>query len=361
VRVCPQCGVSNQDADEFCGNCGTYLGQLPDAGAPGPQRPTAADGRPTSTPRPTTQRRAAAATYGPPTTAGPTAAAAGPTSTTDPGATTSPPTTANPDADPPADQPRAVQPGKPVARRPQPGPPAATPAQSGAPCPNCGTLNPPDRRFCRHCGIPLTEPAPAAGSPPWWRRIRLRRWIRLPAGSRWIRRTVALVVLAALAVAGVMLAPAGRGLIEDGRDKLATPQPLSPSRVTASAAVPGHPAAAAVDGVTNRYWGAPKLGDSIDFTFPRPFRLLAIVIHPGASINPDAYGAQARPSELDVVVTSSGGKTRDLHISLADRPGPQQTDTGISEVVRIRFVVRAAAGLSRGRHIALGEVEFFRR
>jgi hypothetical protein len=168
-------------------------------------------------------------------------------------------------------------------------------------------------------------------------------------------------LLGALVVAGLALAPAGRGAIEDVRDKLATPQPISPTQATASASVPGHPAAAAVDGVTNRYWGAPKLGDSIEFAFPQPFRLLAIVITPGASTTPDGYRQQARPADLDVIVTSNDGHTRGLHVSLADRPGPQQTDTGISNVVRIRLVIRTAAGLRPGRHIALGEVEFFRR
>jgi hypothetical protein len=377
--------VSNQDTDDFCGNCGTYLGRQPAAGGTGPRRPTAASRRP-----------AASADYRPATTADPaapsTAATAGfPAGDADhrpgttapdspapgsPGASSpapgspgssSDPAVPEPAADaqppavpPPSEQPRAVRPGKPIARRPPPSPAAAAPAERGTPCPNCGTLNSPDRRFCRHCGTLLGEPAPAARPQPWWRRVRLRR-LGLPAGSRWLRRVVTLGLLGALVVAGLMLAPAGRGAIEDVRDKLATPQPVSPSQVTASASVPGHPAAAAVDGVTNRYWGAPKLGDSIEFAFSRPFRLLAIVITPGASTTPDGYTRQGRPADLDVIVTSSGGHTRSLRVNLADRPGPQQTGTGISDVVRLRLVIRTAAGLTPGRHIALGEVEFFRR
>jgi hypothetical protein len=170
-----------------------------------------------------------------------------------------------------------------------------------------------------------------------------------------------LLLLAALVVAGIALYPTARGIVEDARDKRATPQPVSPSKVTANAAVPGHPAADAADGTTNRYWGAPRLGDSVEFTFAQPFRLLTIVIHTGASTRPEVFSQQARPSELDAIVTSAGGQTRSLRIDLADRPGPQETDTGISDVVRIRLVVRAAAGLGAGRHIALGEVEFFRR
>ncbi|MFD4888721.1 zinc-ribbon domain-containing protein, partial [Kitasatospora sp. NPDC058402] len=26
MRTCPECGVANEDGDDFCGNCGAYLG-----------------------------------------------------------------------------------------------------------------------------------------------------------------------------------------------------------------------------------------------------------------------------------------------------------------------------------------------
>ncbi|MFD1150729.1 zinc ribbon domain-containing protein, partial [Saccharothrix hoggarensis] len=55
VRQCPQCGAPVPDGDDFCGNCGTYLGwadQLPtepdlpqltlDSVLPDPAPPTAA-------------------------------------------------------------------------------------------------------------------------------------------------------------------------------------------------------------------------------------------------------------------------------------------------------------------------------
>jgi len=102
-----------------------------------------------------------------------------------------------------------------------------------------------------------------------------------------------------------------------------------------------------------------KLG--AEFTFAQPFRLLGVVIHTGASTRREDFDQQARPAALDLVVTTSDGTTTTLPVSLADQPGPQTTDTRISNVVTIRVVIRGAAGLTPGRHIALGEIEFFKR
>ncbi len=103
------------------------------------------------------------------------------------------------------------------------------------------------------------------------------------------------------------------------------------------------------------------MGDAVEFTFAQPFRLLSVVVHTGASAQPEQFREQARPTAVDLVVTSSGGVTRTIAVTLNDQPGPQRTDTGISDVVAVRLVVKSAAGLGAGRHVALGEVEFFRR
>ena len=50
-----------------------------------------------------------------------------------------------------------------------------------------------------------------------------------------------------------------------------------------------------------------------------------------------------------------------LSIDLADKPGSQSFDTGISNVTTVRVVIRAAAGIGAGKDIALGEIEFFKR
>lgn len=247
-----------------------------------------------------------------------------------------------------------VLPGRPQARRPLPS--AAEEVEVVGPaCPVCGTANPPDRKFCRRCATPLH---PVVDRPGTTRR---RRWRWRGDRSRWLRRLVALIVVVLVVVAAVVFFPQATALWEDLRDRLATPAPMAVDGVTASASVPQHPASGAVDALTNRYWGTTGRGQSIDFTFAEPFRLLSVVVHTGASTEEDVFASQARPSALDMVVTSEDGQTRTIPITLADDPGPQTTDTGISDVVRISLVVRAVAGAAPGRHVALGEVEFFRR
>jgi hypothetical protein len=116
-----------------------------------------------------------------------------------------------------------------------------------------------------------------------------------------------------------------------------------------------------VDGLSNRDWGAPAVGDAVEFTFAKPMRLLSVVLHTGAGVQEEEFFGQARATALDMVVTSADGVSRTVPVPLADKAGPQRVDTAVSGVVRVRLVVKAAAGLEPGRHIALGEVEFFRR
>jgi hypothetical protein len=344
MRSCPNCGVPNAESDEFCGNCGTYLDWLPENAGRPPRpdaaQPAAAAAQPAAVEPDAVQPDAVGADAVEP------AAAAG--------ADAARPAAADRSG---ADQPGAVQPARPVAPRPPPVTATWSVAGDGPPCRVCGTPNATGRRFCRHCGSLLAPPAPAPRRA-WWRRLRLPR---VGLSSTLLRRLVALAVLGALAVAGVLLYPHGRNLVQDVRDKRATPQQVRPTSVTADAAVPRHPAAAAADGATNRYWGAPRVGDSVDFAFAHPFRLLTLVIHTGASTDPDQFGTQARPTRLQVTAITASGQRRTIQVDLADHPGPQEHDTGLGDVVRVHVVIQAAAGLTRGRHIALGEVEFFGR
>jgi hypothetical protein len=73
----------------------------------------------------------------------------------------------------------AEQQARPPAVRPEAVPAAVEPG--GALCPQCGTANPPGRRFCRRCGGALTvaggelEPAlVAAPRPSFWQRLKAR-------------------------------------------------------------------------------------------------------------------------------------------------------------------------------------------
>lgn len=297
MRTCTNCGATVAETDEFCPNCGTYLAWL---------KPDKDE-------------------------------------------------TPAPEPEPDVEQPQAVPPAQPVAPQRTSTRPAATePVGDGPVCPHCGTVNRAGAKFCRTCGTALTEaPAPR----PAARRRRAHR----TGGSPWPRRIVALVVVAALVVAGFVLAPYIGNVAQTVLDKLGTPASISPTKVTGSADVPGHPFGAAVDGVSNQYWGAPSVGDWVQFRFQQPFRLVGVIITPGASTDPTAFAQQARPTKVDLDITTSSGTTTTLPIVLADKPGPETTNTGVSDVVMIRLVIVAAADQRPGRSIALGEIEFFKR
>ncbi|MFC9930786.1 NADase-type glycan-binding domain-containing protein [Streptomyces sp. NPDC127190] len=254
-----------------------------------------------------------------------------------------------------------MQPAKPVAPRPVVRPAAPAPEEAtGPPCRVCGTPNPPDRRFCRRCAAPL-RPTEAAAPLPWWRTIwPLRRRVRAGSG-RAVRLLVILAVVVGLCVAGFLLLPAGRALVEDTRDKLGNAKAVTPAHVTASAQVPGHPAADTTDGLNNRYWGAPGAGASVTYTFDKPFRLVDLIITNGAATAPEQYAREARALRMDAEVTSADGTVHRSTLSLSDTPGPQTFPTGVSDVVRVRLVLRSVTGLTSGRHVAVAEVEFRQR
>jgi hypothetical protein len=292
MRPCPVCGAMNEPTEDFCGNCGTYLGW--------------------------SQAKAEESTV---------------------------------------DQPEPVQPAVPIAPRPAGATAVAEPKVDGPPCPNCGIPNPPGRAFCRRCAYPLTVPEQPAAP-----RRRRRGFGRRSGGSgRRLRMLVLLAIVAALVVAGFALRPLETRLVQSVLDKVSQAAPVHPVAETASAEVAGHPASAAVDGFTNRYWGAPGAGAWIEFNFDHPFRLLSLIITTGASTQQNAFAAQGRPTQFDLLVTASDGTVTTVPVALTDQPGPQTVPTGISNVVRIRLVIRAVSGLQPGRIAALAEVEFFQR
>jgi hypothetical protein len=237
---------------------------------------------------------------------------------------------------------------------------AAQDQASGRPCPTCGTLNTPDRKFCRRCGTALT-PAQAHAPLPWWRTVwPFNRGVRAGSG-RGIRLLVILAVVLALCVAGFLLLPAGRALFEDTRDKLGGAKAVTPVKIRASAEVPSHPAGNTTDGLSNRYWGAPGAGASVTYTFGKPFRMVDLIITNGASKEPQAYAREARALEMDMEATTADGTVHHKVIALSDKPGPQTVSTGINDVVSVRLVLRSVTKLSAGRHVAVAEVEFFQR
>ncbi|HWU09898.1 MAG TPA: zinc ribbon domain-containing protein, partial [Streptomyces sp.] len=168
-------------------------------------------------------------------------------------------------------------------------------------------------------------------------------------------------VVVALCAGGFLLLPAGRHLFEDTRDKLGKPKPVTPSRVTATAQLPGHPAADTTDGLSNRYWAVPGPGASVTYTFGKPFRFVDLIITNGASKTAEEYAREARALRMDMEVTAQDGRVHRKPIALSDKPGPQTVPVGISDVTAVRLTLSAPAGPARGRHIALAEVEFFQR
>ncbi|MDI5961173.1 NADase-type glycan-binding domain-containing protein [Streptantibioticus silvisoli] len=346
MRTCSECGADNTEGDDFCGNCGAYLGWS----APAPAA-SAGDVPPGTVP---------------PGTGSPGATAPGAPEGGVPAADAAPPgTAAAAGADDGARQADpdlvAVRPARPATRRPVVRPFTPETAQNGPPCPRCGTPNESGRRFCRRCAAPLAGTAVAAPLP-WWRsRRRSRRRVRAGGSGDLVRRLVMLLLLVALVFGGIRLFPAARAFHQKTRDKLGGVSVVAPDSVTASASLPGHPAADTVDGKSNRYWAAPALGASVTFRFHTPFRLIGILITTGASPDPAAFRSQARATVLDLLVDEANGTPHEQTLRLNDAPGSQQVRTGISDVVEVRLTVREAAGTGPGRHIALGEVEFRER
>ncbi|AWL85989.1 zinc ribbon domain-containing protein [Streptomyces globisporus] len=461
MRSCPACGTANGESDDFCGNCGAYLGwssepvrpgrapepEVEPAAEPAPPEPMPArepgpvsepgtkaaarpetrvpEAEPTPTPTPTPTPAPPAPTPPPtPPRPRPPAGAAAPGPPPQPEAPAHPeqppdqprsaPAPARPSAPahvpprpaaPPAESPSepaqppvppvrpvrpapapvrpgipasaptprsaseadradeaigAVQPAKPVARRPVVRPVAADEAPDGPPCPACGTPNLAGRKFCRRCAAPLQiREQPAA--LPWWRTVwPFRRRVRGGSG-RALRRTLLVLAVAGLVLAGFLFFPLGRFAFEDVRDKLGGTAEISPTGVTASAAAPGHPGSAAIDGLTNKYWGAPALGASLTCSFGTPFRLVGVVVHTGVSKEPQEFRRGARPTRADLLVTTEDGKVHKKAVTFNDKPGKQTVRMGISDVRSVELVLREATGQGDGRPIALGEVEFFRR
>jgi hypothetical protein len=270
------------------------------------------------------------------------------------------PAAAAPAADPAADadQPRAVQPGRPVAPRPVVRDFSADPAEGDLVCPHCGTVNPAGRSFCRRCGKPLV----AAAEPAKVRRR--RRWPRFRFGA--LRRPLAVLTVLALIAAAVLAGlRRGPGAVEAVRDKLAKPALTPPSAVTASSSARGHAAEAVSDGLNNRYWAPatdrPAKGQYVELSFETPIRVLDLIVHAGASPQQDQFVEQARPADATLVFFTADGKRTDRPVHLGDRPGPQTFHQVHGGVTRLRLVIGTGYGIRRARAMAVAEIEVFRR
>lgn len=128
--ICPNCGFTNQPGDEFCGNCGTYLGFANEPAADGQGQPAGQQG-------PTGQSG------------------------------TGYPTGYKPSADSPTTVQPVVPPIPPIPPSGGGGTQPVSPSFGRASdiiCWNCGRRNPAGRAFCMQCGTKLTTGAAAGGA-----------------------------------------------------------------------------------------------------------------------------------------------------------------------------------------------------
>ncbi|MFE4828556.1 discoidin domain-containing protein [Streptomyces sp. NPDC056672] len=208
--------------------------------------------------------------------------------------------------------------------------------------------------------------------PPWWRRILARGRRALPAaGTRpkrrlWRRPGLAVPLTLVILAAAVWFArPYLSDALDFTRDRTGTPEELRPSLVRASSAQPGHPADAAFDTYSNRFWAPAEAGagqgEFLEADFEQPVRILKLVVFSGRSAQEDAFLSQSRPAALTVTLRASDGTPTERRIRLRDEPGQQTFDVRGSDVVRIRLAIDGVHGGGQGRRPAVAEIEFFGR
>ncbi|GGV15760.1 hypothetical protein GCM10010495_32260 [Kitasatospora herbaricolor] len=405
--TCADCGAEASSERTFCEDCGAFLSWTAQPG-PAEERPAAvvaAAGAPAAAALTTTPAAAAGPTASPasptavPSAAVPATAAGGPAER-EAETTELPPVpaeaaasaqapapgpaaterarallvpVAEPPAAPPADPAVApVLPGRPEEARPRVRGAAEEPEFDGATCPWCATSNPPERHFCRRCGAQFATRDEGGAAPlPWWRRLlgsdggeapwagqrpRLRRGFGRRARLALLAGLVVLVLVAGLIWAG----PA----VDAVNDHFAKRVPIDPVAVTASRSYEGHGPELTIDKISNSWWGTGIEGDSagewLEAGFGRPVRLLDLVITPGASADVAQQLAQARPRQLELLITDVDGKTVTRQVELTG-DGAQRVKLRAGRVTKVRLVLRSAFGVAAGKQVAVAEVEFFGR
>lgn len=399
--VCPQCGSANEDDEQFCGSCGTYLewdaGQRGPAREPArePQAPPAPEGPadppvpgrvpdPEAVDAPEARPGRHRVTGGSPAPADPGAESSAPSAPDPVPAPTAASTpveaaasalVATPPAPretPAAQQPAAVRPGVPAPPRPARAPRAAEPPPSPGDlvCGTCGAGNADTRKFCRRCGATLAD-AKVQPRRSWWSRL----WrpepkpgpaagYRPPTRRRRFptRPVVAIAIIGAVVAVGLTMRPE----IERARisviDRVQGNAEVNPSSVTASSALPERPAEQARDGATNLAWSPAEPGDGVgqylDLAFAQPFRLTRVLVYSGASDVETDYLAGSSPQELILTATTAAGTQEVRTIPLADRVGLQNVQVAIDDVVGVRLLIGSTYRATPETYVAIAEVEF---
>jgi hypothetical protein len=399
--TCLECGGRNAADRRFCRRCGASLELVALAGpaAAAPVEPPLSTG---------------------PAASGPVARAPGSGIPDPPRVVPRPPGSAVPE--PPKVVPRAPavesragfqpaeQQARPPAVRPEAMPAAVEPG--GAMCPQCGTANPPGRRFCRRCGAALTVAAggelePALGRAPrlsWWHRLKAR--FRRGGGKEGeaqpsrsaraaYRRTLDVRyriyrVLAVFAGVGLLAGSLGlagynpisgaRGLWNRFFPRYEQVDDLDAASDPADSEDPEFAARAAVDKDPNTEWAAnwlltpdaepieECLGEDaaggadqmLVVSLPEPTKITKISLQAGlAEGDPDRAG-QFSPTKVELVYDNAECD----QIDLKNKAGFQDHRLSAPETTTLRIRVLAATpptdeALSQGK-VGLGEVRVYR-
>jgi hypothetical protein len=267
-------------------------------------------------------------------------------------------------------------------------------------CGQCGTGNPPARKFCKKCGKTLAE-APVA-TLGFFKRIarklrrkpkdfeagtrrrtadgRLRGDSKVKAGGRRaiskVRSTIARITIALgfMALLGLGVEPIRQKLhlpnvkqtaIQKWRE-FSSPifDPIRSTGVTASSSDPKFPAAQVADLGSNTYWAAaPKgtgVGSIITFTFTKPVDLARLLITSGAfSDKPADFVNRPRASELRL--RANGDESTSKTVKIGDKATPQSVNYVQKQVTRLDITVAniypAVAATKLG--VAITEIELF--
>ncbi|KQM82349.1 hypothetical protein ASE68_02835 [Agromyces sp. Leaf222] len=192
------------------------------------------------------------------------------------------------------------------------------------------------------------------------------------AGTRPKRRRrfrygtlVTILVIAGLVAAAWFARASIITFFNSAADRVVDSSAHNPTGLTASSSADGRGPELAHDGFSDLSWApaptGPAVGEWLAATFDAPYRLVAVQISPGASVEQADFLAQARPSTMLVTTTDAAGQTQDIRLKLADEPGPQRFDVGVDDVVAVQFTIEGAYGASPDTHVSVAEVEFIGR
>jgi hypothetical protein len=235
----------------------------------------------------------------------------------------------------------------------------AEPAPRAEPgCPNCGATNPPERRFCGHCGHGLVHapnrfrpPTLSAASRPWWWPFGRRRSAAERAARQAFRRSLpvrywiyrlatVLVVTGLVAVLAVITRGDPVGWARDRwYDVRGVPVPVPVASVALDPAVPERPqfeARLAVDAVPATAWGTAWIEGTVPsgtcgttrtttallLTFPAAADVRAVRLIAGLPTGDGKRLQQWRPKQLEL--RFSDGSCQSLPVTDA---GAEQTLT----------------------------------